>query len=47
MKGRAMRIEANLPYDIWPEVLKTAGYIANWTPIKALNWKTLYEAVIG
>jgi hypothetical protein len=37
IKGRAMRIKANLPYDIWPKVLKTVGYITNWTPIKALN----------
>jgi len=47
IKGRAMRIEANLPHDIWPKVLKTSGYITNQTPIKALNWKTPYEAVTG
>ncbi len=42
-----MRIKANLPYDIWPKVLKTSRYITNRILIKALNQKTLYKVVIG
>ena len=38
-----MRIEGNLPEDLWPEVFKLAVYITNRTPSKALNGKTPHE----
>jgi hypothetical protein len=44
-KARTMRIEANLPADMWPEIVKAAGYIGNRTPIRKLKWKTPFEAI--
>jgi hypothetical protein len=46
-KARAMRIGANLPESLWPEIIRTAGYIHNRTPIAKLNWKTPFEAATG
>ncbi|EKG09419.1 Integrase catalytic core, partial [Macrophomina phaseolina MS6] len=46
-KARAMRIGANLPQSLWPEIVKTAGYIHNRTPMAKLNWKTPFEVVTG
>ena len=40
-----MRIEANLPTDIWPEIVKASGYTSNRTPIRKLEWKTPFKAV--
>jgi hypothetical protein len=45
MRARAMRIEANLPDDLWPESCKTAPYLLNRTPTKQLGWKTPLEAL--
>ena len=45
-KGCTMRIEANLPTNIWPETVKAVGYIANRTPVRKLLWKTPFEAVL-
>ena len=42
-----MRIDAGLPIYLWPEIVRTAGYIANRTPMKKHQWKTPYELVIG
>src|SRR5271170_129161 len=36
-KARAMRIEANLPANLWPEIVKASGYIENRTPIRKLG----------
>lgn len=44
-KSRSMRIDARLPSNMWPEIVKTAAYIMIRTPLKKLNWKTPYEAV--
>jgi hypothetical protein len=44
-KARTMRIAAKLPANMWPEIIKTAGYISNRTPVKKLGWKTPFEAV--
>jgi hypothetical protein len=44
-KARAMRIEASLPANMWPETVKAAGYVANRTPIQRLGWKTPFECV--
>jgi hypothetical protein len=42
-KARAMRIEARLPDELWPEAFLAAAYIANRSPNKALKEKTPYE----
>src|SRR5437016_1610011 len=42
-----MRVEANMPINLWPEFIKTAGYISNQTPVHSNFWKTPYEIVIG
>ena len=44
-KARAFRIEAGLPTYLWNELMRTAGYIANWTPMQKHNWKTPFEKV--
>jgi hypothetical protein len=46
-KARTMRIAAGLPTNLWPETMKAAGYTANRTPTKALDWKTPFEALTG
>src|SRR6266536_2621122 len=33
-KGRAMRVDANMPIDLWPEFIKKAGYLSNRTPVR-------------
>src|SRR5690242_19875478 len=45
--ARAMRIHVRLLESLWPEIVKTAGYLLNRTPAKALQWKTPFELVIG
>jgi Reverse transcriptase (RNA-dependent DNA polymerase)/Pol polyprotein, beta-barrel domain len=44
-KARTMRIEASLPTNLWPEIVKAAGYIGNRTPVRKLAWMTSFEAV--
>ena len=43
VKAHAICIEAKLPEDLWPEMVWTAGYLANRLPSKSLNWMTPYE----
>ena len=43
VKACAICIEAKLPEDLWPETVRTAGYLANRSPSKSLNWMTPYE----
>lgn len=47
MKARALRIDAGLPIFLWNEVITTAGYLANRTPMAKHGWKTPYELVTG
>jgi hypothetical protein len=47
IRMRAMRLEANLPQNLWPEIAKAAAYLGNRTPAKRLNWKTPFELVMG
>lgn len=47
MRARAMRISAGLPEYLWHELIKTAGYIANRTPMQKHGWKTPFEIVLG
>ena len=42
-KARAMRISANLPHDLWKEIINSAIYLYNQTPREAQDWKTPYE----
>jgi hypothetical protein len=46
-KARAIALEASIPHNLWPETFKTAGYIANRTPVQQLGWKTPFECVTG
>ena len=46
-KARSMRNAAQLPANLWPEVVKAAGYVSNRTPTKKIAWKTPFEAVRG
>ncbi len=43
MKARCIRIEANLPEEMWPECILTAAYLLNRTPVKQYNWKSPLE----
>ena len=43
VKACAIRIEAKLSEDLWPEMVWTAGYLANRLPSKSLNWMTPYK----
>jgi hypothetical protein len=40
VKARLIRIGANLPENLWPEVVRAAGYFLNRTPTRILNWKS-------
>jgi hypothetical protein len=39
-KARLIRINANLPENLWPEVIIAAGYLVNRMPCKQLDWKS-------
>lgn len=47
LKARALRVSANLPEGLWPEIVKAATYLHNRTPIKRHQWKTPFEMVHG
>jgi hypothetical protein len=42
-KTRAMRLDANLSWELWPEITRAAVYLYNRTPNYINNWKTPYE----
>lgn len=42
-KARAMRLDANLSWELWPEITRAAVYLYNRTPNYTNNWKTPYE----
>ncbi|KAI8930550.1 hypothetical protein NX059_012545 [Plenodomus lindquistii] len=42
-KARAMRLDANLSWELWPEITRAAVYLYNRSPNYANNWKTPYE----
>ena len=44
-KARCIRTHADLPTTLWPEAVKTAGYLLNRTPTKVLGWKTPTQAL--
>jgi hypothetical protein len=41
--ARSLRVETGLPDFLWPELIKTAVFIANRTPNRRLGWKTPFE----
>ena len=47
IRARALRIAANLPASMWPEIFKTVGYLNNRTPMKMLGWKTPIDKLTG
>lgn len=47
MEARAMRIEAGLPTCLWNEIIRTAGYIMDRTPMQKHDWKTPFEQAVG
>ena len=42
-KSRTIRLDANLPWEIWPEIVRAAVYLHNRTPNYNNGWKTPYE----
>jgi len=40
-----MRVLANLPEDLWPEIVPAVAYVVNRTPNKQLDWKTPLEVL--
>ena len=45
-KARSMRIQASLPANLWPEIIKAAGYLNNRTPKRKLQWKTPIKSLL-
>jgi hypothetical protein len=45
--ARTMRTHANLPSNLWSELVKTAGFLLNRIPNRRNNWKTPLEAATG
>ena len=43
--ARQMTIDSNLPSYLWPEAAKTAVYIQNRIPHRAIDWKSPHEAL--
>lgn len=43
MGARTIRISANLPENLWPEIVRAAGYLINRTPAKQLEWRSPLE----
>ena len=39
-RATKLRLSANLPDSIWPEIYEAAGYILNRSPIRRLGWKS-------
>jgi hypothetical protein len=42
-KARAMRLDANLPWELWPEITRAAVYLYNRTPNYSNQWASPYE----
>jgi hypothetical protein len=47
IRGRAIRIEGQLPMELSNECCLVAIYLLNRTPVEALGWRTPYEVVRG
>lgn len=42
-KSRTIRLDANLPWELWPEIVRTGVYLYNRTPNYSNRWKSPYE----
>jgi len=42
-KAHAIRIAANLPHDLWNEIVNYTVYLQDHTPRESNRWKLLYE----
>jgi hypothetical protein len=42
-KSRCIRINASLPEELWPEIVKASAYLLNRIPLKHLEWKSLLK----
>jgi len=42
-KARTIRLDANLPWELWPEITRAAVYLYNRTPNYSNRWKSPYE----
>jgi hypothetical protein len=47
IRGRAIRIDGQLPMELSNECCLVAVYLLNRTPVEALGWRTPYEVVRG
>jgi hypothetical protein len=47
IRARTIRLEANLPANLWPEILKASVYLGNRTVVKGLGWKSPFELIMG
>jgi hypothetical protein len=47
IRGRAIRIDGQLPMELSNECCLVAVYLLNRTPVESLGWKTPYEVVRG
>ena len=46
-KARIMRLARRLPANLWPELMRVAGYVTNKTPMRKHQWKTPVKLVMG
>ncbi len=42
-RGTCLRLNINLPEDLWPEIYQSAGYLINRSPTKQFNWTSPLE----
>src|SRR5213080_1403170 len=40
-----MRLQSNLPANLWPELVHTGAHLLNRSPIRQLNWRTPIEVL--
>jgi len=45
--ARALRFQGSVPLRFWRECVLAAAYLINRTPLKILNFKTLFEILYG
>lgn len=46
-RSRSMRIAANLPHDLWREIIEASAYLKIRTPLQRNQWKTPFELFYG
>ncbi len=42
-RGTCLRLDANLPEELWPEIYRSAGYLINRSPTKQFDWVSPLE----